>query len=796
MEILKEVSVALAYDNELNKEYYIQLLQKIEYHTETFVNLLTIEKQQAIKTDLLIIDISSKKSLLRAKHITFKKECKIIIVSPFIEKHLILPSNIKNYHYHSLTKPIDPNLFTKLLDSTILQVVKSRYLTDKKQLLIELVDKAPSKMAIFNKIGKLVYSNKDYLDTHNFILKETQLEFNSIVQWDISFQEIMHNLKTKEIFPVEKNYNDRWYKSYFYALNKAEYIAHIFYDITEDKRTLDNLKKTAMFFEQSSEGVLITDKDGFIITANAAFSKITGYTKDEAIGQSTNILASGIHERSFYENLWDHLHYHGKWQGEIWNKRKNGEVYPEWLSITQIKDDKTHEINYMALFTDISSIKEADKKLHFYAKHDHLTGLLNRVQFENMLNHSIERANRNKNMFALMYIDLDHFKEINDSYGHNVGDIVLKTVASRLKNTLRKEDIIARVGGDEFNIILEQIKDEADAISIATKLNEEIKKDIKINKKTFYLSLSVGISIYPMHGIIPADLIKNADSAMYEVKKTGRDGFLLYNNHFTKMLMHKVTLQNKLKKAIKKDEFEVYYQPVIDLGTNKILGAEALIRWEDKTSGFISPEEFIPIAEDHGMIFDLGQIVLHKSLEDLKVILNYSDNDFKLSINVSSREFFDLDYIDLINEKLTDFSISAKNIELEITETYIMKNHEEAIERLTTLKQLGLSLAIDDFGTGYSSLNYLKSFPIDKLKIDKSFILDILKNKDDLLIVETIINMAKIFKFNVQAEGIESKAHEVLLNELGCDNAQGYFYSKALPLNEFIEYIRQNNETK
>lgn len=792
----KEISICIAFDNELNRVNYEEIINSLDYNTEGFISLSSLEDNIKINSDLLIIDISSKISLLKSQFFELSSNCKIIVISPFLQKHLNLPAKIKANHYHSLIKPLDIEHFSKLLESSSSNILRNRYLNDKENILLELVDKSPFKMAVYNKEGKIVYSNKDYLDSFEDELLDGRSYFDTILKCDIKFEEVIFNLKSKLVYVVQRLRDSRWYKSHFYYLHKGDYIAHIFYDITQDKNNMESLKKTGMFFEKSSEGAVITDKNGYIITLNTAFSKITGFTKDEAVGKSTSILASGIHEKSFYENLWDNLKFHGKWQGEIWNRRKNGEVFPEWLSITQIKDEKSGEINYLALFTDISSIKEADKKLHFYAKHDHLTGLLNRVQFESMLTHTIDRANRNNNKFALMYIDLDHFKEINDTYGHNVGDIMLKNVSSIIRNTLRKEDIIARVGGDEFNIILDHIKDEADVISIASKLNEVIKKEIKIDNKTFYMSFSIGVSIYPEHGDNPSDLIKNADSAMYQVKKEGRDGFLLYNSHFTKTLMRKVTLQNKLKKAIKNETFELYYQPVINYKDFKIIGAEALIRWQDKDKGFIPPDEFIPIAEDHGMIFDLGDIVLKKALDELRAILNNINSDFKLSINVSSREFFAGDYIERLKEKINDFHINPLNIELEITETYVMQNYDEAIERFESLKKLGVSLAIDDFGTGYSSLNYLKKFPLDKLKIDKSFILDILEDKDDKLIVETIINMAKIFDFQVQAEGIETKEHEELLTKLNCDSAQGYFYAKPMPLEQFLEYVRQYDEKR
>ena len=563
-------------------------------------------------------------------------------------------------------------------------------------------------------------------------------------------------------------------------------IVEVSIDQTENKLHLESLKKSAQFFEQSNEGAIITDKDGIIITTNSSFCNITGYTKDEAIGNSTSLLNSGIHDKSFYENMWDSLSHYSKWQGEIWNKRKNGEVYPEWLSITKLIDPRSKEINYMAIFTDITSLKEADKKLHFYANHDHLTGLLNKVQFENILNQTINSAVRNNKKFALMFIDLDYFKDVNDTSGHNVGDMVLKEVSSRFLKTLRKEDIVARIGGDEFNVIVDNIIQESDIILLADKLNEAIKKPFHIDGKRFYLSLSIGISIFPYHGLNVIDLQKNADSAMYEVKENGRNGVLLYNKKFTDTLMKKVSLHSDLKKAIKNEEFEVYYQPVVDTKKNIIVGAEALIRWNHSKKGFISPEEFIHVAEHHGLINDIGKFVIRKVCEDLPKLLNKFGKDFILAFNVSSKEFAHDDYIKQLLELVKDFNISAENLELEITETYIMQNHTIAIEKMQELRKHGFNIAIDDFGTGYSSLSYLKKFPINKIKIDKSFVLDITTDQDDNDMVKAIINIAKIFNLEVQTEGVETLEHLKILKELSADIAQGYFYSKPANIEDII----------
>ncbi len=781
------ITASILYDNEINKTFYKNLLNLHNINLDRKVDIKNIVKSiEIISSDLVIIDVSSKPIIKKLFKVNIRSNTKVLFISSFTQNFINIPNEIQKELYHYFVKPLKVESFNKNFESLIYQLKRYKFLENKEQILMDLVDKSPFYMAVYNLEGNLIYANKSYMSSESTDFISKQKSFKEISNCDLNFKEIYHNLKKVNILKKEYKSLKKSYLSYFYFIENDNYIVDMCFDISKQVNDLETLRKSAFFFEESSEGVVITNEKGNIVTVNSAFCKITGYTKDEVIGRSTNILASGIHDKNFYENLWDNLKYHGKWQGEIWNKRKNGEIYPEWLSITKI-DTSDSQTNYMALFTDISSVKEADKKLHFYAKHDHLTGLLNKVQFELMLNNSINRAKRNGNKFALMFVDLDRFKEINDTHGHDVGDMILKTVSSRIKKVLRKEDLVSRIGGDEFNILIDYIKDYEDAIFIANKINDEVKKEIKLESKSFHCSLSIGVSIFPNHGTSTTELTKNADAAMYEVKNAGRNGVMLYNYEFTRVLEERINLLNKLKTAVENQEFKLYYQPIINLHSKEIVGAEALIRWfDDEQKKFIPPDTFIPFAEEHGMIDKIGEFVSKQAFEDLNVLLSSFNQDFKLSINVSSKEFFKKNYVKNFLRKCDDFSIDSKNIELEITETHIMQNHQDAIVKFELLKKKGFSLAIDDFGTGYSSLAYLKAFPIDKLKIDKSFVFDLLTDEDDKNIVETIIAMSKNFNFLVQAEGVESKAHESLLKELSCDLAQGYYYGKPMELEEFL----------
>jgi diguanylate cyclase (GGDEF)-like protein/PAS domain S-box-containing protein len=660
---------------------------------------------------------------------------------------------------------------------------KNLYLRNKEEVLARVSDDSPFRIAVYDLEGYMLYANEAYIEA-NALEDIESAKFDDIKDCEVEFRDVLHNLKIEKVYTKEKKKGDKWYKSFFYQTKTNRQIVHLCLDETDKNLYLESLKKTALFFEQSNEGVVITDRKGVILATNNSFCKITGYTKEEAIGKSTKMLKSGTHDKHFYKNLWDSLKHQGKWQGEIWNKRKNGEIYPEWLSITKLIDPVTKELDYMAIFTDISSLKKSDEKLRFYANHDHLTGLLNRTQFENILEQSIQSAIRNDGKFALLFIDLDHFKEVNDTSGHSVGDQVLKEASRRLQKVIRKEDVLARIGGDEFNIIINNVKKDSDVLLLANKLNEAIKQPFLIEDKTFYLTLSIGISLFPKHGLNTKDLSKYADSAMYEVKRNGRNGIMLYNKRFTDSLFKKVSLFNKLKRAIKNEDFEVYYQLVVDTRSKKVSGAEALVRWQHEKAGFIPPDEFIPIAEHHNLVGDIDRFVLREACQALPLLMGKFGNDFVLGVNMSSKDFTSKSFIDELITTVKDFQALPENIELEITESSIMTNQDKAVEKMKVLIKEGFNIALDDFGTGYSSLSYLKKFPISKVKIDKSFVLDILRDEDDKQMVEAIINIAKIFDLEVQAEGVETKEHFDILKSYGAHIAQGYFFSKPMPIDQ------------
>ncbi|MCT7570418.1 putative bifunctional diguanylate cyclase/phosphodiesterase [Aliarcobacter butzleri] len=757
-----------------------------------------IEEIDFNQVNIILIDLSGKKYLSTLNELSKKnlKGVKIILITPYDLNFFSQVLNNTMFFNLILSKPVDISRLQFFMKNECEKIEKRSILEKKNNILAKVVDLHPAKIAVYTIDGVLFYANTSYLQAYDLTLNHIDnLFFDDISQCNIGFATIKDKLQITNTFITQREENNRWFESTFYIISN-EFIIHSCIDITAQKQKELQLEQSAIFFENSNEGIIITDSKAKIVSTNIAFSRITGYRKDEVIGKSPSILNSGIHDKQFYESMWASLKNNSAWQGEIWNKRKNGEIYPEWLSIAKALNPKYNEEFYIAIFTDISSLKEADEKIHFYANHDILTKLANRVQFESHLKSTIESCKRRESKMALFFIDLDKFKDVNDTYGHTVGDEMLKTVAKRLEQSIRKEDFIARLGGDEFVLIIKDVKNSEDMITLACKLNENIKEPITLDDKVFFMTLSIGISIFPDHGKDSEDLIKNSDAAMYVVKENGRNGYRFYSQDMTDKISLKVTIQNELKIAISKDEFEMYYQSVVDIKTNQIIGAEALVRWNHKNRGTLTPIHFINYIDEGGMSVEFGELVFKKVLHDIQIINSKLQNqDFKIAINIAPEYFFKYTFVDDVISYCKDFSINSKQIELELLETNIMKNSEISQKKIEKLHENGFDISIDDFGTGYSSLSYLKNFKVNKLKIDQSFIQDFLEDNNDKAIVQAIINLANIFNLKVQAEGVETKEHEKLLETLNCNLAQGYFYNKPISLNKFIDLvIKDKNE--
>jgi diguanylate cyclase (GGDEF)-like protein/PAS domain S-box-containing protein len=561
-------------------------------------------------------------------------------------------------------------------------------------------------------------------------------------------------------------------------------------DITDQRLVELRLRQAAKVFENTSEGVMITGPDQRIVAVNQAFTRITGYGEEEVKGCGPKILQSGRHDADYYRQMWSAIHATGRWQGEIWNRRKDGADYPEWLNISVVRDDADAIINYIGVFSDITSIKEAQDKLTYTAHHDALTGLPNRLLFRDRLEQALATARRTGEGVALLFVDLDRFKLINDTLGHEAGDLLLQAVAQRLVACMREEDTVARMGGDEFVVIQRGIGQPDDAALLATRMLTEINRPVSLAGHEIVASLSIGIGLYPQDGSDASTLLKNADAAMYRAKERGRNCYQYYANEMTAAGLERLELETDLRQALQRGELRVHYQPQVDLASRRIVGAEALVRWQHATRGMILPAVFIPMAEDNGMIGQIGEWVLNTACSDARAWQLEGLPPLRVAVNVSGRQIGNDHVVDKVATALKNSGLAAQFLEIEITESVVMQDAARAISVLSALQDMGVTLAIDDFGTGYSSLSCLKRFPINRLKIDKSFVDSLEGAPDAAAIAVAIIAMAHSLGHTVIAEGVETEAQVEFLRGHGCDEMQGYLFSCPVPAEQFVEILR------
>lgn len=548
------------------------------------------------------------------------------------------------------------------------------------------------------------------------------------------------------------------------------------------------LELSAKVIENTPEGVLITDSQLRILSVNPAFSATTGYTPEEVRGQRPSVLASGRHDRAFYQAMWASLCECGQWQGEIWNRRKNGDIYPEWLNINAIQDDAGEVTHYAAIFSDLSTQEHVRKRLHRLAYYDVLTDLPNRELFRDRLGNALARAGRSGSLVGLMFLDLDRFKMVNDSLGHAFGDVLLKRVAERLKGCVRESDTVARLGGDEFTVILTDVGHPDEVAHVANKIVEAFRQPIFVESHELFVSASVGISVFPEDGRELEQLTRNADAAMYRAKEIGRNNYQFYTEEMSVRSSERLILENELRKSIDRRELSLVYQPQIDVRSGRIVGVEALARWKNGRLGPIRPDIFIAAAEDTGFIAELGRWVLDQAIAALR---EWQQAGFKLkmAVNVSGHQLATGRLFDEVQESLKRHQVAPGSLELELTESVLMENAETTMHLLADLHDMGISLAVDDFGTGYSSLAYLRRFEIDKLKIDKSFVTHIPDDRAGAEIAATIIAMGQKLGLRVVAEGVETTAQLAFLAEQGCDQIQGYLFSPPVSADELSRML-------
>lgn len=555
----------------------------------------------------------------------------------------------------------------------------------------------------------------------------------------------------------------------------------------EEQVAAKGTRLAAQVFGNASEGILITDAAARIVAVNPAFSRITGFMADEAIGRISRMFNQHGPGREINRAMLAELNTYGHWQGEMNDRRKDGENYPAWLSISAVRDEQGQMTNYVGVFSDYTHRKEAEQRLSYLASHDPLTGLFNRMALQEQLSNAVLRAEENQ--FAVLFIDLDRFKTINDTLGHEVGDALLVTVAQRLQNALGEGDVLARIGGDEFTILLEQISCLDSVGQMAERLRQALVQPCLINGQELFVSCSIGVSIYPCDGQTPAALLKNADVAMYRAKETGKNNVQFFAANMNEMAFEHLMMENGLRHALERKQFCLHYQPKIDLSTGRLSGLESLIRWNHPGLGLVPPASFIPLAEENGLIVPMGEWVLLEACQQMCRWLAAGLDIPHVAVNLSPRQFQKANLVQQVKMALTQTGLPPERLELEVTESMIMQDPQRAVQTLRELKEMGVMLAIDDFGTGYSSLSNLKHFPIDSLKIDRSFVEGLPDDSDNAAITEAIIAMARKLRLSVVGEGVETVQQMLFLRKSGCHSVQGYLYSCALSAADLEIYL-------
>ncbi|MBS4096937.1 MAG: EAL domain-containing protein [Sulfuricella sp.] len=638
----------------------------------------------------------------------------------------------------------------------------------------------------------------DHLPREQVIGKLLQEVFPSAAEFGIldTFRRVWQTGQAEHL-PVSF-YQDRriagWRDNYIYRLPSGEIVA-IYDDVTERKQAEEQLRLAARVFESSAEGIVITDLKGRILSVNEAFSEITGYPLEEIRGQNPRILKSGKHSPEFYREMWGTILKEGHWQGEIWNRRKNGEVYPEWMTIGSVKDEHGGISHFVGTFTDITQRKAAEERINFLAHHDALTGLPNRVLLQDRVSQSLAICQHQGSKAGLLLIDLDRFKNINESLNHAFGDQLLQEVGQRLEGCARRVDTVARSGGDEFVVLMTEVRDIGEIAAAANNILIALSQPFTLDVHEINITSSIGIAVYPGDGENAQNLLKNADVAMYRAKDLGRNNYQFYTQDMNARTFETLVMENSLRHALKRDDFVLHYQPQVDIASGAMIGVEALVRMRHADLGIVPPGTFIPIAEETGLIVPIGAWVLGEACRQGREWLDQGITGLRIAVNLSANQFRQPGLLDTVAKTLADSGLPPGQLELELTESILMRDSELIIATLQSLKKMGVQLSIDDFGTGFSSLAYLKRFDLDKLKIDQSFVRDITSDPDDLAIARAVIALGHSLNLKVIAEGVENGEQLELLRANGCDEIQGYYFSRPQPAAEIPRLLHDKRMT-
>lgn len=587
---------------------------------------------------------------------------------------------------------------------------------------------------------------------------------------------------------TQKNHPRTWEARLI--LRERDEIVMVIRDITQRKQQEAELRLWAKVFEGSNEAILITDAKLRIVLVNKTYEKMMGFAEEEVLGVDTAKVGAQLHSHGFFRNLVSILKERGYWQGELINRRKDGERFPTWYSISQVLNTEGQVENYIAIFSDISERKKSRERIDFLAHHDSLTELPNRALLNDRLEMAINTAKRRGEKAGILFIDLDRFKNINDSLGHSAGDQILRQTAQRLTAAVRNDDTVARLGGDEFVVLLPRVRDERSLAEVAIKLRDEILKPYLLEDMPLHLSPSIGIAVYPDDGENPSALIKNADAAMYLAKEKGRNNYQFYTPILNARTLDRLKLEYDLRSALDQAQFELHYQPQIDANTRRVYGAEALVRWRHPERGLVPPNQFIPIAEETGLIIPLGAWVIAEAARQVRCWSESGFGDLVVSVNISALQFHQAGFLNEVQVLLAQAGSEPSSLELELTESMLMADMDVSIQVLQAFRDQGYRIAIDDFGTGFSCLNYLRRLPVNILKIDQSFVRDMQTDSASLAIVTSIINLADSLGMETIAEGVETADEAMILSRQGCHLMQGYHFSKPLPAAQFEQWLQ------
>ena len=677
-------------------------------------------------------------------------------------------------------------------------------LGQRKTLLKQILDTSSVGIFVVNRQGYIVQANRRMAEMFNCPLAELEdCEYVSLIHPDEREQgrEKMLWLLSSEIesVDVERLYWRADQTQFFGHLTGNRFLGTngvdlglvgVIVDISERKQVEEKLQLAASVFTHAREGIMITAVDGKIIDINDTFSRITGYQRSEVVGQNPRILSSGRQQKEFYSAMWRSLIDRGYWYGEVWNRRKNGEVYAEMQTISAVRDIHGDIQHYVSLFSDITVIKEHEKRLEHIAHYDALTCLPNRVLLADRLHQAITMVQRSGKQLAVVYLDLDGFKAINDQHGHHAGDHLLLSLARHMKQALREGDTFARLGGDEFVAVLVDHGDVSASLSMLNRLLTAAAQPVPFGELTLQVSASLGVSFYPQEEQVDADqLLRQADHAMYQAKLAGRNRYHVFDAKQDRTMRAHHESQERIREALHAQEFVLYYQPQVNLRTGAVIGVEALIRWQHPQQGLLGPAMFLPVIEDHPLAVELGEWVIEQALRQIQLWCA-TGLAMSVSVNIGANQLQQKDFISRLEEILAKHStVNPKQLELEVLETSALEDLDWVSHVIAACAELGIRFALDDFGTGYSSLTYLKRLPVAQLKIDQSFVRDMLDDPDDLAILEGVIGMAAAFRREVIAEGVETVAHGELLLQLGCELAQGYGIARPMPALQLPEWI-------